>query len=556
MRTHAFRRPPAIDPCPGYEMLFGDRSARSGLRGAEALRTILRHYALFAVSLLLIGAAYWADAATFTVRNTNDAGVDSLRQAITDANAAGGANTIVFAIPGTGPHTITLASQLPAVGAPGGANSLTIDGYSQPGSAMNTNAPDQGGLDTVLMIEVTGGATNIGYGFYIAGGPCCTTLTVQGLALNRLGTPVAGNGGSPGVSTLNLYGNFIGTKIDGTELPTQGNNDAVRTGLGNAQIGGTLSWQRNLLSGNATGILIGGPAIVEGNLIGTDATGTQSIPNGTNTNWPGIYLPGNRPDIRIGCTGAGCASAASRNLISGNHTYAIGIWDTYSQGSGGLEIKGNYLGTDWTGTRPLPNGSGAGCPDYCGGIQLQGNPTTPTPASIIGGLAPGEANLIAYNNGAGIVAWGDQLGASFDSQGNAIHHNRGGVDIAIGGFAPLPNDPDDADSGSNARQNWPEILSASQSGNQLSVTYRVDSATTNADYPLRIDFYADRRGGSGELLARDSYPATSAQLARTVTLTLPAGANAIPFVTTATDSRGYSSEFSPPVDVIFEDDFD
>ncbi|MFI4970782.1 MAG: hypothetical protein ACHP7D_11305 [Lysobacterales bacterium] len=112
-------RPPAIDPCPGYEMLFGGRSARAGLRGAEALRTILRHYALFVVSLLLIGAAYWADAATFAVHNTNDAGVDSLCQAITDANAAGGANTIQFAIPGTGPHTITLANPLPAVSAPG-----------------------------------------------------------------------------------------------------------------------------------------------------------------------------------------------------------------------------------------------------------------------------------------------------------------------------------------------------------------------------------------------------------------------------------------------------
>jgi hypothetical protein len=34
--------------------------------------------------------------ATFTVTNTNDSGAGSLRQAVLDANAAAGADTIVF----------------------------------------------------------------------------------------------------------------------------------------------------------------------------------------------------------------------------------------------------------------------------------------------------------------------------------------------------------------------------------------------------------------------------------------------------------------------------
>src|SRR5439155_27370938 len=41
----------------------------------------------------------------FTVTNTNDSGTGSLRQAITDANVAGG--TITFIIPGGGVHTIS-----------------------------------------------------------------------------------------------------------------------------------------------------------------------------------------------------------------------------------------------------------------------------------------------------------------------------------------------------------------------------------------------------------------------------------------------------------------
>ena len=51
-------------------------------------------------------------AATFTVTNTDDTGPGSLRQAILDANAAPGLDTIAFNIPGAGVHTITPTSGL------------------------------------------------------------------------------------------------------------------------------------------------------------------------------------------------------------------------------------------------------------------------------------------------------------------------------------------------------------------------------------------------------------------------------------------------------------
>ena len=47
---------------------------------------------------------------TFTVTNTNDSGAGSLRQAILDANANPGGDTIAFGIPGAGVHTITPAT--------------------------------------------------------------------------------------------------------------------------------------------------------------------------------------------------------------------------------------------------------------------------------------------------------------------------------------------------------------------------------------------------------------------------------------------------------------
>ncbi len=64
------------------------------------------------------------------VTNTNDSGPGSFRQAIINANAIPQApRAVTFDIPGNGPHTITISSQLPS------ANSLDIDGRTQPGYA-------------------------------------------------------------------------------------------------------------------------------------------------------------------------------------------------------------------------------------------------------------------------------------------------------------------------------------------------------------------------------------------------------------------------------------
>jgi len=496
--------------------------------------------------VVLLALATPASAATFNVSNAADSGTGSLRQAITDADTAGGSNTITFSISGSGPHAITLTSPLPGIG-----GTLVIDGYSQAGSAMNTRTPDQGGLDTQLMIELVGSG---GAGFWLQGSTA--SLTVQGLAMHGFDNAIMGNGGGPDASQLHVYGNFIGTSLDGSALPGNGNGGSgVRSGFTSAQVGGTLAWQRNLLSGNGgAGVLVGGPAVIEGNLIGTDASGTTAIPNGGASNWGGVIL-GNRTNVRIGGS-----DPASRNVISGNRPLGIAVWASFGASGAptGFEIKGNYIGTDWSGTQPVPNGFEApNAAQYGGGIQIQNGASNPV-AIAIGGFADGEANLIAYNRGAGITAAGNSAGEAFDSRANAIHHNRGvgHANIDIGMPGPTPNDVDDADTGANGQQNWPEILAASQVGNQLTVTYRVDTAVANASYPLRVDFHANKRGGGGEWLTQDSYPQASAQQPRTIVLLVPAGVRAIPFVATATDAAGHTSEFSSAFDVIFEDDFD
>src|SRR6478609_1037981 len=78
--------------------------------------------ALSAALFVVVGIRV-VDATTFTVTNIADSGAGSLRQAITDANSNPGADTIA------------LLTVLPTV-----TEAVTIDGYTQAGSGMNTLA--------------------------------------------------------------------------------------------------------------------------------------------------------------------------------------------------------------------------------------------------------------------------------------------------------------------------------------------------------------------------------------------------------------------------------
>src|SRR5438874_2028732 len=88
----------------------------------------------------------------FPVINTANSGAGSLRQAILDANAHPNdldeRDRIEFNIVGDGVQTIRPTSALPAVTDP-----VVIDGYSQPGTSMNT---DPAGFNAVLAIELDG----------------------------------------------------------------------------------------------------------------------------------------------------------------------------------------------------------------------------------------------------------------------------------------------------------------------------------------------------------------------------------------------------------------
>lgn len=493
----------------------------------------------------LLALAAGAQASTWTVTTTADSGPGSLRQAILDAGANAGADTIAFAIPGSGPFRIAPATRLPDL-----RGTLTIDGTTQPGSRPNTLAPDEGGLDGALTIEIHGAGS--GFGLVLGTGATGADVTLRGIVLNGFQWQIGGGNAN---SRLAIEGCYIGTTVDGGSADA-GASAACVSAVGTTRIGGTDPAQRNLIANCGNGAIVAGngDTVIEGNLIGTDAGGTAALGGSVNPGNAGIVVSAAttaQPSLRIGG-----ASSAARNVISGHRTagialYGTGGFDAYAS----FEIKGNFIGTDWSGTRAIPNGDAAS-PQFGGGIVLYRAGANASPAPI-GGFGAGEANRIAFNHGPGILSREGRDGESFDNRGNAVHHNRGtGADVDIAPRGRSPNDPGDADEGANRRQNWPEIEAASLAGDTLTVTYRVDSATTASAYPLRVDFHENVQGGSGALLGQDSYPAASAQASRTIALTLPPGARAIPFVAAATDADGYSSELSPAFDVVFEDDFE
>src|SRR5215203_3095173 len=155
-------------------------------------------FLLAAIAASLVLAAKPAHASTtFTINSTADhadaiLGVDgcftgytvdgaggakvpecTLRAALNEANYTPGADTINFAIAGTGVKTIAPESELPTI-----TEGLSINGYTQTGAHPNTRAV---GSDAVLRIEFNGAGVQNGSGLVIE----AANSTVKGLVINR-----------------------------------------------------------------------------------------------------------------------------------------------------------------------------------------------------------------------------------------------------------------------------------------------------------------------------------------------------------------------------------
>jgi len=495
-----------------------------------------RIFVLSIVSLLLIGTV---QAATFVVNSTND-GVDAnigdnvcqtaalgectLRAAIGEANFSAGIDTINFNISGAGVKTITPNSILPDILQP-----LIIDGYSQSGASVNTAITTD---NAVILIEING--TNAGAGangFVLLGTASGSTL--RGLAINRFGRV--------GISLLEgdnniISGNFIGT--DATGLIDRGNgsvgiySEFSAFSDGNL-IGGTTPAARNIISGNGNaGIAFefrGSNNLVQGNFIGLAADGTTVLSNnnygvGFGSFTVGTVIGGDDDD-----DGMADGIVNARNYISGNTGNGIFIGGS---GFGGITIRGNFIGTDTSGTLSRPNNVGIGTNSasgaiiggttigagnlisgntgdgisigFTGNMSVQGNRIGTTADGVsalantgdgveiatgggnnqIGGIAANEGNIIAFNNEDGVQI--TDVGASPINNpilSNAIYSNGGlGINLSVDGVTP--NDASDADNGGNNLQNFPVINAALPGSTRVIGTFNSTASTM-----FRLEFF-------------------------------------------------------------------
>ena len=449
-------------------------------------------------------------AATFTVTNTVDSGPGSLRQAILDANASAGPDTIAFAISGSGVHTITPATLLPAL-----TQTVTIDGYTQPGSSPNT---DPIATNAVILIELDGSAAPGGDGIQFVSHD---GSLLRGLAINRFTVGVEINGG---VSGSTVRGCFLGT--DATGSIARGNSEGISSSTPGNVFGGPAPADRNLISGNDFGIyVLGNGVTIQGNLLGTDATGTLALPN-TNT--------------AIVCANFGGAGTliggpnpGEGNVISGN---TQGVW--ISQGIVVDVVQGNLIGTTAAGTGPLGNGTGI--------VTTVGGD-----GSIIGGISPGESNVIAYNSGPGVYL-SSNGGSNNSVRGNSIHDN-GALGIDLGTPGPDFNDAQDADGGANHMQNFPILTSVEHLGPQGTGSTRILGKFNSApSTTFDLDFYANascsnfpREFLEGETYLGSSQVTTDGNGDAAIDVTLQVATNpAAKISATATDPTGNTSEFS------------
>ena len=342
---------------------------------------------VLALLLALTLSVATVSAATFDVDDNGDASDDNagngvcatggavctLRAAMEEANALGGAHTITFSI-GSGQVTITPVTSLPVM-----TGGVTIDGTTQEG------------YTTTPIVKIDG-TTAGGIGLNLNSGT--NPVNVDGLVLTNWGNGgVYFNGGTAGGYVKNSY---IGIDFDGSTA--EGNVHGVAVSANDIIVGGDTT-NGNVISGNSGyGVALQNTSSgfeVSGNYIGTNAAGTSAVANG----W----------GVATGQTAAGRVGgtvATERNIISGNTNSG------YAGGSTGIiQVFGNYIGLNAAGDGAVGN--------FQGVVAYSAN-------DVIGGTGAGERNIISGNSD-GVHIGGGPDETDITVKGNYIGLNPAGT---------------------------------------------------------------------------------------------------------------------------------
>lgn len=395
------------------------------------------------------------------VSNTADAGPGSLRQAILDANAhpnvSGEPDKIRFAIPGVGPHIISLTSALPDI-----TEAVDIDGGTQPGTGATPTVAISGAA-------LTGGADGLRI---LADGTSIRKLNIRqfpsdGIQVqanfvllqdNTIGTDAGGvaafGNGNYGIRIQNRSNNQIrsnvlsgnvqggififGNAADGNIL--DGNTIGARFG-GNTPLpnangvvvtdGDSNVISNNVISGNTlSGIFFSGSSntnSVTGNKIGAKSLGNAALPNGGD----GILIQSSGNTI-------GGNLAASRNVISGNAKTGITISGVAATNN---VIEGNRIGTNLNGNAAVPN-AGDGIRVVNASNNRIGSATDALARNVISGNT-GSGVTFSQAGSTGGVLFGNFIGvasngtSALGNSGNGVLLTAGATNVKIGGSTGL-----------------------------------------------------------------------------------------------------------------------
>ncbi len=295
-----------------------------------------------------------------------------------------------------------------------------------------------------------------------------------------------------------MVNNLVGLSPDATRaIPNRKHGLDLNFGAANNL------YQNNVISGNDdTGIEVSHTTgttnnQLQGNFIGTDATGTRAASYTANQG-RGIM-------VEDGAT----KNIITNNVIGNNGYGGIEVYDSHTTNNA---IYGNRIGVSL---------NGSAIPNSRFGIWIKGQ-----------GFRIGPHNIIAYNQYAGIKIEGETADFNTITRNQIYGNGMLGIDLAP--LGPVnQNDVGDLDTGANDQLNFPVLKQA---------TVSTVNGTACSGCQVEI-FRADRAAGAygaGQQFVGAAVAGSDGRFQMAVS-----GVAAGTYVTaTATDAKGNTSEFS------------
>jgi titin len=305
--------------------------------------------------------------------------------------------------------------------------------------------------------------------------------------------------------------------------------NAIVLNSGSNTIGGTAPGVANVIAANRNfGIeILSSNNLVQGNFIGTDASGATGLGNGL-----GVAMVDGASGNTIGGTAPGAA-----NVIAANRAAGIFLLGT---GTSNNLVQGNFIGTNASSATGLGNG-GDGAEIVLG---ASGN--------TIGGTVPGAGNVIADNQKGVVIGLRRADAATGNAVlGNAIFANTL-LGIDLGNDGVTLNDSS-GHAGPNLFQDFPVLTAAASSASGTTIAGTVQGP---ANSTLRVELFANAAAdpsgyGQGQIFLGFVAVATDGSGNGTFSFTTPSViAPGQVIAATATDAAGNTSEFSQDLTVV------